>query len=244
MIRITFALGVLLFTAIAHADPAATRQEAKRLRDEGVEAMRQSDFAHAVECFQRAYDLYPSPNLRFNIAVGLDKLGRVPEAVDALEEFLEATAQVQDEAHRFAGARLAELAPRVARLELTIEPKDASVQVDGERVRWPRTGGVPVAPGERRVSAARHGWTSAETVVTATLDAPVAATLRLTPLPPAPPVPAVMAARLAPPARRPLYRRWWVWTAASAATVAVALGVGLGVGLPSSSFHATLPPLP
>jgi hypothetical protein len=33
-----------------------------------------------------------------------------------------------------------------------------------------------------------------------------------------------------PPPRKPLYHRWWLWTAVGA-TAAIALGVGLGVGL-------------
>ena len=35
----------------------------------------------------------------------------------------------------------------------------------------------------------------------------------------------------APPPRKPLYKRWWLWTSVAAVTVGVALGVGLGVGL-------------
>jgi hypothetical protein len=244
MVRIVVIVVILVAGSSTYADPAALRQEAKRLRDEGTEAMRVSDFAHAADCFQRAYELYPSPNLRFNIGVALDKLGRVAEAVDAFEEFLEATPEAADEAHRFAGARLAKLAPQVARLELTVEPAGATVRVDGQRVRWPRPGGIPVAVGERRVRAEQRGRAPAEQQVTATLDGPVTLTLRLAPLPPDPPAPrpALVRPRVAAAPRVPLYRRWWVWTAASAVTVAVALGVGLGVGL-RSDFASTLPPI-
>jgi hypothetical protein len=247
MIRFAVFVAFLVAASTTYADPAATRQEAKRLRDEGTEAMRVSDFAHAVDCFQRAYELYPSPNLRFNIGVALDKLGRVPQAVDAFEEFLEATAGGADEAHRFAGARLAALTPQVARLELTVDPASAgaTVRVDGEHVRWPRPGGIPVAPGERRVRAEQRGWAPVEQQVTATVAAPVALTLRLAAAPPDPPAPRPALVRAAPaaaPPRTPLYRRWWVWTAASAATVAVALGVGLGIGLSNSGFSPTQSP--
>jgi tetratricopeptide (TPR) repeat protein len=51
--------------------------------------------------------------------------------------------------------------------------------------------------------------------------------------PEAPPA-AVVVAPAPPPARVPVYRRWWLWTSIGAA-VAVGVGVGLGVGLSSSS---------
>ncbi len=38
-----------------------------------------------------------------------------------------------------------------------------------------------------------------------------------------------------PVGKKPLYRRWWLWTAVGAAALAVGLGVGLGVGLSQTS---------
>jgi tetratricopeptide (TPR) repeat protein len=47
--------------------------------------------------------------------------------------------------------------------------------------------------------------------------------------------PAVAAERPAPPARTPVYKKWWLWTIVGVA--AVGLGVGLGVGLAASSTN-------
>ena len=69
------------------------------------------------------------------------------------------------------------------------------------------------------------------------------------PAPPAEPPPVVLrpepaaaparalltAATPAPPARRPIYRKWWFWTATAslAAAAAVAIGVGVTQGQPT-----------
>ena len=79
------------------------------------------------------------------------------------------------------------------------------------------------------------------------------------PPPPAPPVekvvekpmPSVVESEPEPiPVRRaridkPLYKRWWLWTAVGGAAVVVAVGVGLGVGLSASNapeFQPSLQP--
>jgi hypothetical protein len=60
------------------------------------------------------------------------------------------------------------------------------------------------------------------------------------------PAPAVLVAATPPaPARKPIYKRWWLWTTVAAVAV-VGVGVGLGVGLSSPSrtdFKPTLPDL-
>jgi iron complex outermembrane receptor protein len=53
---------------------------------------------------------------------------------------------------------------------------------------------------------------------------------------------ALVATTAPAPARRPLYRRWWLWTAV-AGVVVVGAGVGLAVGLTRPSSTATFPPL-
>jgi tetratricopeptide (TPR) repeat protein len=45
----------------------------------------------------------------------------------------------------------------------------------------------------------------------------------------------------APPPKKPLYKKWWLWTAVGGGVAAIALGVGLGVGLKG---HTTTYPSP
>jgi tetratricopeptide (TPR) repeat protein len=44
-----------------------------------------------------------------------------------------------------------------------------------------------------------------------------------------------------PPAKKPLVKRWYLWTPIAVGVVGVALGVGLGLGLPRPSPKGTLP---
>jgi tetratricopeptide (TPR) repeat protein len=53
---------------------------------------------------------------------------------------------------------------------------------------------------------------------------------------------ALVATSAPPPARAPLYRRWWLWTAV-AGVVVVGAGVGLAVGLTRPSATPAFPPL-
>src|SRR5215471_18117151 len=85
---VSYLLAANLFCSLAMADDGLDWQEAKRLRDRGAEAVARGDFAEAFSDFSRAYNLHPTPNLRYNVAVALDKLGRAAEAIDAFEDFL------------------------------------------------------------------------------------------------------------------------------------------------------------
>src|SRR5260370_42257362 len=68
--------------APAWADETAeNREQAKRLRDAGAEAMEHGDFVAALELFHQAFRLYPSPNSRYNVGVALHRLGRSGEGV-------------------------------------------------------------------------------------------------------------------------------------------------------------------
>jgi hypothetical protein len=58
---------------------------------------------------------------------------------------------------------------------------------------------------------------------------------------PAPPAPLAVVATAPPPARKPLYKRAWLWGVVGGAAVAVALGVGLGVGLSQSTNYPSAP---
>jgi tetratricopeptide (TPR) repeat protein len=73
---------------------------------------------------------------------------------------------------------------------------------------------------------------------------PVPAPVVVDPPPPSPQPPAIVDPTPAPVvAKKPLYRRWWLWTAVSG-VAAVGLGVGLGVGLSQSSSGSSVPRYP
>jgi tetratricopeptide (TPR) repeat protein len=82
--------------SIALQAPAAEpsdRERAQQLNDEGSAAMDTHHYGEALDLFQRAARIYPSPKLSFNVGLALLKLGRKVEALAALESYL---ADVQD----------------------------------------------------------------------------------------------------------------------------------------------------
>jgi tetratricopeptide repeat protein/PEGA domain-containing protein len=154
---------LLIATAVptVYADEMAgdsNRVEAKRLRDTGAEAIDRGDFAAALDSFSRALELFPSPNLRYNLGVALDGLGRWSEAAEEFEEFLAAAPNAPAAARDFAAAKLRERDPFIGRLAIDVSPPGADVAVDGKRFVAPRARPLPVMPGVFVVTARMAGY--------------------------------------------------------------------------------------
>jgi hypothetical protein len=185
-------LGLLVAGASARAaagEPEAARQQAKALRDQGASAAQAHDFVVALDCFERAYAIYPSANLLFNIGVALDRLQRSERAVAAFEEFLAgASTDVPASARDFARERLRALEPKVARLTLTVEPARAAVQLDGAPLYAPLSRPIPIAPGEHTLVATLEGHRPARTRLNLSPGTAEQKTLRLQPEPPVAPI--------------------------------------------------------
>jgi hypothetical protein len=161
-----YVLAALLACGAAHADDPPDWQEAKRLRDRGAAAIARGDFGEALSDFTRAYNLHPTPNLRYNVAVALDKLGYAAEAVDAYEDFLGLAPHAPAEARAFADQRVNELQEQIGRLDIEVRPLDANITVDGAAVLMPRSRSLPLAAGEHTIAVERAGYqTDRERVV-------------------------------------------------------------------------------
>jgi len=84
------------FTAVAEAAPppkpspekAAADVRARELFQKGDVAYSEGRYEEAHSAFQEAYELSGRPQLLFNVSNALERLGRYPEAVDALEKYL------------------------------------------------------------------------------------------------------------------------------------------------------------
>src|SRR5262249_29259382 len=70
-------------------DPeAAAKQRARALLLEGNTRLDEGLYVDALDKFQRAYDVYPSPKLHFNLAQTYHELGRPVEALRHYELFV------------------------------------------------------------------------------------------------------------------------------------------------------------
>jgi len=143
-------------------DAAASPEQARELFVQGVQASQEDRWADAVELFRRSRAILERPSAVFNTAVALSRIGRVVEALEDCERYLElADESDRSEAERYGQARLLleELQTRVATLTLTVEPADAELEIDGR----PREGtgaerSVRLDPGEHAVELRAHGF--------------------------------------------------------------------------------------
>lgn len=134
-------------------------EEARSLFRRGIDLTRQERWSEALAHFSQSRELVERPNTVLNIAACLQRLGRMVEAIDALEAYLE-IAEPTDEARRSAAAQMmVEVRERVARLSLTVTPAEATVFVDDRRLLGAgSTREVALDPGQHvvRITAAGH----------------------------------------------------------------------------------------
>ncbi|HET6584290.1 MAG TPA: hypothetical protein VFG69_12595, partial [Nannocystaceae bacterium] len=99
-------------------ESAETPSEADTLSDEAVQAFKAKDYDTAIEKFQRAYDLDPQPNYKFNIGRVYEEKGgleNLEQAVKFYQEFVQSPG-VDLESREAATQRLKVLRPTVEEL--------------------------------------------------------------------------------------------------------------------------------
>jgi tetratricopeptide (TPR) repeat protein len=233
---VLFFPALLANQAVANGGEPGSRDKAQQLRNDGAAALERGDAATASEDFRRAYELFASPNLLYDLGLALDRLGRCAEAVDAFESFLERAPNALPAARSFATSRLTALESCVGRLELTDVPAAARVAVDGRAVELPRTRPLPVTPGERLVTVEKRGFVTRVEHVAVSVGERHALALTLVPEP-APVArveqrPALVLVPRPQPVPAPTrHLRPWAIAGIVGGAVAVSLSIGLGVGL-------------
>jgi hypothetical protein len=220
LVTVVLVLATMGAAAAAPAGDARDLDEAKQLRDRGVEALHGGRRAEALEWFRKSYARYPSARMRYNLAVVLDQLGQSAEAVENYEDFL-AAATADEPAQVYARQRIAALEPTIARLKIDVSPRSARVSLDQHLVTAVSPAGAAVAPGTVQVEAEEAGYATITVTVPLVAGERRRLELKLTRIderaaspPPAPAVPPPAApppatATAAPPSSRaaPLARR-------------------------------------
>lgn len=211
--------------------------------------IRLSEFDAALKSYKEAYRIAPKPELLYDIAQCHRNLNQKQAAVDAFKNFIqESTDEVQntrvrglidkletairdENAAKTAPPQgpLTPTKPLLGRLRVTSVPDGATVRFDDDQQA--RIGTTPaefgdLAPGTRRVFIAKEGYASVERNVDITAGGSAVVDLQLTPTANEAVAPLTETA----PSDRPIYKKWWLWTAVGGVAV-VALAVGLGAGL-------------
>ncbi len=236
----SFLLASLLCATGFGQTPNATLAEtsgAQASFQQGIDAYRQGRYRAAIEHFQEADRLAPSPRLSFNVARAYEEMDDAPHALAAYRDYL----------RRLPGAEnAAETSIRISELELELQrtgvqqlsviatPAGATVTIDDvSRGVTPWTG--ELSPGPHRLQLRLRGYSdfiqSFDLPARHAIDlVPVLAPLASPPAPRAAPIPP------APPAVHDAPGpRWWTWTLFGS-SAALLLGSG-GLELSRRSYE-------
>lgn len=168
------AAGLLLpAAALAQAPSSADRATARTLAQEGYEALRDHDYAKALDRFSRANGLVRAPTLLRDLARAQVGLGRL---VDAHETYNTIVREgVSDEAPQSwikavadAKAELAALSPRLSWVIINVSgPAHPRVTIDGAPVPESSLGVKRAAdPGRHELRALATGYYTAKKTIT------------------------------------------------------------------------------
>lgn len=221
-----------LLSLLAQETPATASRRAKSaaqaMLKQGTSLYARGEYADALESFQKAYDLYPSPKLLFNIGRANNELRRPVEAIVAFETFLAQGSDAPAGMLAEATKTVADLSSKLARLSIECPMAGAEVALDGRSLGTaPIAGPIWVVPGSHQVTATHDGATP--TVKTLTLAADMAETVVIEPLvlkKPSPPsafdagIKAQRSQERPPGGQGFWLGRTWTWVAAGTAVAA------------------------
>ena len=159
-------LVVVLLSCVAapgRADEGDARAQALALLRDGNEKVIQGLYLEALDFFERAYTLFPSPKLDFNIAQTLNELGRPVDALVHYERYVHGVKEGESpERWRVAHEQIFRLEGAVARVEIQTNIADAQVTIDGKPVgTTPLDAPVRLMPGPHAIVVARAGYEQA-----------------------------------------------------------------------------------
>ena len=241
------AISLVLLSLLAQAGAQTTDPESKAkaqvLLKDGAQSYRQGAFADALEKFDQAYAIFPSPKLLINIGQANRELGRPVEAVDAFEKFLSLSSDASPDLIAEAKRSVNELAPKVGKLLIDCTLSGAEITVDGKKVgQTPLVDLVRVSPGSHQVTATHPS--SIPVVQTVDVAAGTVQTLSIRPrsiadaavvtqVPSSPSSPTLDLQAARPPSQAGDDTGWWLgrkWTWVAAGSTVVFVGIAAIAG--------------
>ena len=194
--------GVVLLVGAASASAQAVdadRQKARAAYAQGQSLFEAGKYEEALAVFQSAYDVIPNPIVLMSIAECNVRLGKIEDAVTALDGYLAERPDAKDRPE--IEKKLADLRAMPTVLVVKSTPAGAAIRLDGKDTGQVTPAELPIERGEHTVEASLKGYDVASTTLTAKLGSHDEIELALPLLPPPPPPPKVEVA--AKPAQKP-----------------------------------------
>jgi hypothetical protein len=153
-------LALVLASALAFAPSVAHAQgaDAKRAFEESVDVEKRGEYEAALERFRKIEAQRPTAGVLFHIGYCLENLNKLALAYEAYERAEKLARETnKPEVVTAVHARLDPLAKRVPLVNVTVEPKEAVIRIDGQAVT---NMSVRVEPGDHDLVAEAPGYTS------------------------------------------------------------------------------------
>lgn len=161
MTRVAALVALVIGTRVAAAQAPAPddKGDAKALMQSGVRLLESKDYLGALAVFKGAYARFPSAKILLNIGTTQKLLDRKADAANSYQRYLDSSDA--DPAHRpEVTEAVADLDKSVGRLEITVTPDDAEIQISDDWMPAKAAHVWRVLPGDVTVKARRTGYTS------------------------------------------------------------------------------------
>ena len=148
----------LLVSATAFGQSDAAKKRAQALQVEGLGLLQKGDSRAALQKFDEAFRLVPSPKILFNRGKAHRALGEDVAALADFERFLDEAPYAPKESRVEAERAVQALRPKLAYLEIQVEDVGSTVSVDGGEIgAAPLPRPVVLAPGTHEVRVVKSG---------------------------------------------------------------------------------------
>ena len=150
-------LGLGLSSGPASAQSA--REKAVKLLKEGSDLYTKKDNKGALDRFLRAYQLFPSFKIHFNLAMVYDDMGQQEKAARHFELFLKGEKVASQGLVKTARSRFSVLQQRLSSVTLSCAEKGASVVVDDKVLgKTPLETRLYLSPGKHTIVVQKDGF--------------------------------------------------------------------------------------
>lgn len=148
--------------AAAEKAPKApdSKEEATKLLLQGNKDLDAGNYLQALDEFQRAYAIFPSVKLHFNMAQTMLQLGRPLDALEHFELFLKGVKKEDaPDIWTIANNKVFELQGKIATLQLQSSVPDAEITVDGAAIgKTPLLQPARLQPGPHVIVVSKPGY--------------------------------------------------------------------------------------
>jgi hypothetical protein len=158
---VLFGLTSLTLPSPARAQDDATVEAARERFKEGVQFFDNKEYERARLAFVQAYALKPHPAILLNMAQSEIRSGHEASAATHFAQYLREHVEATEEQRQAAREGLETAKASIAVVNLTVEPSDAEILVDGKTVgRSPLNDPLYLSPGEHTIVAQKGGETA------------------------------------------------------------------------------------